>query len=400
MRRPSFQPATREVQGRCPACGGEALQPFFETRGAPTATTLLIPTRKEALACPRGDILLVLCATCGFIHNLRFDPRLTEYSERYEGTQAFSPTFDAYHRELARDLVERHDLAGRRVLEIGCGQGEFLELLCQEGAREGIGFDPAVRAERERAGAAAGIRYERAFYSEAWADVDADLYACKMTLEHIPDVGRFVAMLRKAIGERPQAVVFVQVPEVAHVLREAQFYDVMYEHCSYYTASSLRRLFARSGFEGLETRVTYGGQHLSLEARPGRAGSDDEPLDELRSLCADFAARCTEKAARWTRSLEEALAAGRRVVVWGSGSKATAFLTMLDVGDEIPAVVDINPNREGMYLAGCGHEIVSPEALRRLRPDLVVAVNPIYREEIAADLERLGVDAELETLSP
>jgi hypothetical protein len=86
-------------------------------------------------------------------------------------------------------------------------------------------------------------------------------------------------------------------------------------------------------------------------------------------------------------------------VLWGSGSKATSWLTALDIRDEIRQVVDINPNRQGMFLATCGQEIVAPERLVECPPDLVIAVNPIYREEIRRQLAELGVAPELLTLA-
>ncbi len=45
---------------------------------------------------------------------------------------------------------------------------------------------------------------------------------------------------------------------------------------------------------------------------------------------------------------------GRRTVLWGSGSKAVAFLTTVGLNGEVASVVDINPFRHGRYLAGHG----------------------------------------------
>ena len=400
MRTPSFHSSSRDVPCPCPACGSERLTPFFEVSGVPGTTTLLIPTREEALSYPKGDIRLFFCEDCGFISNLLYDPMLTEYSERYEGTQAFSPTFDAYHQDLAQGLIDRHQLHGRRALEVGCGQGEFLQLLCSIGDLEGIGFDPAVRDEALHREPGLRLRFVRDMYSEAHGDIDADLYCCKMTMEHIPDVASFVGMLRRSIGDRSEAIVFVQVPEVGLILRERQFYDVMHEHCSYFTPASLRQLFTTQGFDVIATPIQFQGQHLSLEARPGQPRRLEEPLDELRELCMSFAERCDERAARWVEVIGGALDAGQRVVLWGSGSKATAFLNALDVESEIDGVVDINPNRWGMYLATCGQEIIAPDRLRERPPDLVIAVNPIYREEIRRQLAEMGLTPELLTLSP
>jgi SAM-dependent methyltransferase len=172
----------------CPACGGVRLTPFYEMSGAPAHSVLLMPTREAALAYPRGDIHLALCEDCGFITNTAFDPSLHEYSERYEETQGFSPTFGAFHRALAQRLIDRYDLRHKTILEIGCGKGEFLTMLCQMGDNRGVGFDPAYIPERNAA-ADDRITFIRDFYSEQYADYQADFVVCKMTLEHIPDVG-------------------------------------------------------------------------------------------------------------------------------------------------------------------------------------------------------------------
>ena len=92
-------------------------------------------------------------------------------------------------------------------------------------------------------------------------------------------------------------------------------------------------------------------------------------------------------------------AAGKKVALWGSGSKAVSYLTTLGLGEEIAAVVDINPHKHGKFLAGTGHEIVGPEALVTLRPDVVLVMNAIYVAEIEANLRQLGLAPEIAALA-
>ncbi|HEX9438451.1 MAG TPA: SAM-dependent methyltransferase, partial [Roseiflexaceae bacterium] len=110
---------------------------FFELQQVPAHSVLLMPTRENALGYPKGDIRLGFCDTCGFISNVAFDPGLNEYSSRYEETQGFSATFNAFARNLAAGLIERYDLHGKDLIEIGCGKGEFLTLLCEMGDNRG-----------------------------------------------------------------------------------------------------------------------------------------------------------------------------------------------------------------------------------------------------------------------
>jgi hypothetical protein len=90
---------------------------------------------------------------------------------------------------------------------------------------------------------------------------------------------------------------------------------------------------------------------------------------------------------------------GRKAVIWGSGSKGVAFLTTLGLGEEIACAVDINPHRHGYFMPGTGHRIVAPEELRKVRPDQVIVMNPIYRDEIGEQLRELGLEPELLTVA-
>src|SRR5574342_844330 len=115
----------------CPACGESACDVFYELDGAPAHSVLLLETRAAALSYPQGRLALGFCRACGFIWNTAFDPALHEYSARYEAAQAYSATCNAFHGRLAERLVKRYDLHGKDLIEIGCGQGEFLTLLCE-----------------------------------------------------------------------------------------------------------------------------------------------------------------------------------------------------------------------------------------------------------------------------
>jgi len=88
---------------------------------------------------------------------------------------------------------------------------------------------------------------------------------------------------------------------------------------------------------------------------------------------------------------------GKRLVLWGGGSKAVAFLNILSLGAEVAFVVDINPFRQGTFIAGTGHAIVAPGALSKIRPDVVIVMNPIYIPEIRKSLMEIGISAILET---
>lgn len=386
------------LEPTCQACGRSSMRIFHEVFDAPSNSCIQLDSPEEARAYPRGDIRLAFCDRCGFVSNVAFDKRLTEYSARYEETQGFSPTFNAFHRELAERLIERHDLHGKDVIEIGCGKGEFLALLCDLGGNRGVGFDPGYLEGREGEHRSGRIRFIKDLYSERYVEQRGDFICCKMTLEHIYAASDFVGTVRRSIQPGAQSVVFFQVPEVTRILRECAFEDIYYEHCSYFSPGSIARLFRRNGFEPVALTVEYGGQYLTIEARPAREGHASVSLaaeDDLRllvELVESFPQRLAEKLDRWRSRLAEIRRRGQRVVLWGSGSKGVSFLTTLGVGDQVEYVVDINPHRQGHFMSGTGQPIVGPGFLASYRPDVVVVMNALYVDEIRGTLNGLGLD--------
>jgi SAM-dependent methyltransferase len=385
---------------RCHSCGAGGLDVFYEVERVPVHSCLLLPTREAALKYPTGGLRLGFCRSCGFIQNTIFDPGLLDYSARYEETQGFSLRFQAFARELAQTLIERHDVRGKRVLEIGCGKGEFLSLLCGLGGNTGTGIDPAYVEGRLAGEATSGITFIQDFYSERYAHLSGDLVVCRHTLEHVQPTRDFLNTVRRSIGERLDTTVFFEVPDVVRVLREQAFWDIYYEHCSYFSLGSLARLFRDSGFDILDLATGFDDQYLLLEARPVLgptipAFEAESDLDQLARDVELFRGDAVRKLDGWREKLDEMRRSGRRPVIWGSGSKAVAFLNVLGVTDEIEHVVDINPYKHGMYLAGSGHHIVAPEALVAYEPDVVIVMNPIYCEEIGQQLREMDVSAEL-----
>lgn len=391
--------ATRPRSGeRCPSCASDALSIFYEQEAVPVHSCRLVPTLEEALSFPRGSLRLAFCADCGFITNTLFDATVQDYALSYEETQGFSPRFRSFAHNLAQRWIEKYDLYERDILEIGCGKGEFLVMLCELGRNRGLGIDPAFMEERVESKAASRLTFINDLYDERYVELRVDAVVCRHTLEHISPVEHFLALVRRSIGDRLDAVVLFELPDVGRVLREGAFWDVYYEHCSYFSPGSLARLFRRAGFEVLDLALDYEDQYILIEARAAHgAPRRPLPLEEIPSQLAAEVKRFSSEVAAATRRWQELLRGtretGRRAVLWGAGSKAVAFLTAVGGEEAIEYAVDVNPYKQGMYIAGAGQAVVAPEFLREYQPDVVIAMNPIYREEIRSQLEGLNVSA-------
>lgn len=384
----------------CPNCETGEMSLFYEVNNIPVHSVLLMPTRERARSYPRRDLKLGFCADCGFISNTAFDPSVHEYSMSCEESQGFSPTFNAFAKGLAQRWVEQYQLQGRSVLEIGCGKGEFLALLVEMGMADGIGMDPAFIPGRLETPVASRLNFIQDFYSERYTYLSADVVCCRHTLEHISPTSEFMRTVRRTIGDRKDTLLLFELPDVHRVLREAAFWDIYYEHCSYFTTGSLARLFRKHGFDLLELELEYDGQYIVIAGRPSNDGrplslDGEADLAAITQVVADFPERFRGAKESWISRLNKLRSQGKRVIVWGGGSKAVSFLTTLGLDEQIDFVVDINPYKHGKFVPGTGHAVRSPETLRQLPPDCVILMNPVYEEEVRRMLESMQLSPEI-----
>ncbi|HVS67302.1 MAG TPA: class I SAM-dependent methyltransferase [Mycobacteriales bacterium] len=385
----------------CHACGSRELSLFHRQPSVPVNSCLLVDSSREARDFPRGELMLTFCQACGFVFNPVFDPRLAEYSPRYEETQGFSGHFQEFARQVAERWITRFDIRGKDVVEIGCGKGEFLSLMAELGDNRCIGIDPGAVPERLVDPPRGRVTLIPDFYGEEHAGLPADVIVCRHTLEHIAPVRDFLLKIRQVIGDRTDTVVLFELPDVQRVLSEVAFYDVYYEHCSYFSMGSLARLFRRCGFDVMDVDLAYDGQYILLEARPtegsaapGTLPQEDDMADLVKGVD-NFAFGFERLVRLWRDELAKAAARGARIVLWGGGSKAVSYITNVGA-DSVSYVVDINPYKANKYIAGSAVRVVGPDHLEVEPPDLVVVMNPVYADEISAELDRRGIRAALQ----
>ncbi len=379
----------------CPVCGRLPLIDFLDLGEMPVHVGVQWTSVEAARACPRGRIRLAYCPSCSYVSNIGFAPEHLEYERDYDNSLAFSKVFCEYERALAERLVRDYGLHGRHVVEIGCGSGEFLGLLCELGENRGTGFDPSL--DERRVTRDSRVRFIRDYYPGKDHHEPVDFVACRQVFEHIARPMEFLATLRETLNDSPDATLYFEVPSFAEVLRHPAIWTIIYEHCSYFTPASLCRAFSASGFRVLNVGEGYGDAYLSIEARitsDGEAPRSRLEAADPTNAIATFVELVQERLSVWQHRLEQFARQGRRSVVWGAGARAVSFLNAVPAARCVSCVVDINPHKQGQYLPGTGQPIVAPESLIDYRPEVVIVMNDIYQREIETVIDRLGLSVE------
>ena len=374
----------------CPVCGSGDLETVLRVEDMPALCNAFAASAEEALAMPRGDIELVSCRGCGMLFNACFDPALAPYDSAYENSLHFSPRFQEFAEELADGLARRYGVPGGTVVEIGSGGGDFLGMVASRGFARGVGIDPSLAAAREDRAGEASLTFLPGTVADAPAGLQADLVVCRHVLEHVPDPVALLRDARRSVG-REGTGLYVEVPDAEHMLAAPAVWDLIYEHVGYFTDSALRAALASAGWAVTATGRSFGNQYRWAEAiaSPLAATNGDR-----RPATAVDVERFNEVYAatllRWNRYLDEAAADGRRVAVWGAGSKGVAFANA--VAHRMEAFVDINERKHGRFVPGIGGPVCSPSQIVG-RVDTVLVMNPLYLREVEEEGAAAGLEA-------
>jgi hypothetical protein len=271
-------PQEKLIDRSCPACGAHTLRMFYAVQGVPVQSNRQLRIAADAEAIPTGDIILAQCETCAFITNIAFDESLLPLGRAEATGPAMTPEFCDFAKQQADDWIDRFDLCGKTLIEIGCGQGEFLEMLCERAGARGIGFDPAVRREGNPA---ADVIFVAGPFEAFAGQANGDFIFCRQTLQTLAEPLKFLSLLQPVVAHAP--VVF-EVPDAARALAEGAYWDIDYTQCSYFSAASLTRVFQRSGFEVIRTTSSFGDRFVTVEATTEPFGGQKRDMPTLTEL--------------------------------------------------------------------------------------------------------------------
>jgi SAM-dependent methyltransferase len=352
----------------CRVCEHIGLEPFLHLDRAPANISRLLPVAEVATDAPIA-IDVWRCPACAMV---QLGVMLAEtFYEDYVMTVSHSPTMQRYQSEQARDFVSRFELAGRRVLEVGCGDGHYLSLLDELGATVS-GLEPSAPFRR--------LTEQRGLpvYSGYAADLEPlpggpyDAIVTREVLEHVPDPIDFLSTIRASLT--PDGVGLVEVPSLEQALERGRFFDFFPDHLNYFSVGTLARALERSGFLVVEITRGMGGEYLQAIVKAD-AGRNAANLNSTRGAIV-----------RDLRALEQqCVADGLRLGVWGAGAKGLSVLAATQARG-VSLLVDSDPHKQGRYTPGSGLLVEPVERLASAPVDIVVVTAMAYIDEIVTQL--------------
>jgi SAM-dependent methyltransferase len=317
------------------------------------------------------DLYVYECPECGFVQLAQMlDP---SFYDDYLMTSSHSAQMKTFQQAQASEFVRRFGLSGKRVIEVGCGDGNYLDYLRQAGANV-AGIEASSRFQelsRKR-----GFTVFSGYVSRESAIPEApwDGFVTRQVLEHVPDPNGFLQGIRASLAS--SAAGLVEAPSLEQSLDNGRFYDFFADHVNYFSARTLRYALERNGFEVIDVSREMGGEYNVVLVRIAQ-GSEltglQRIVDTLTEEIRDF--------------IESYRRIGKRVAIWGAGGKGVTALAVANVRG-VAYVIDSDPYKQGLFTPVSHFPVVAPNMLVKDPVEAVVITALAYRDEIITQLRK------------
>ena len=335
-------------------------EPIYTVHGIPVFQNKMFNSAEDSLACPTGDVELVQDLDTGLIFNSHFRDDQIQYDSDYQNDQSMSAVFGKYIADVM-NIINRF-FKGKTLIEVGCGKGYLVQILLQKGY-DVVGIDPAYEGESRQI-------VKSKF--EATLGIEADGLILRHVLEHVANPIAFLKQLCSA--NRNKGLIYIEVPCFDWIINNKAWYDIFYEHCNYFRRIDFVNMFGSI----YDIGTLFGGQYLYVVADLASLRSYESNNHHKVSSLQEIQ-RGLDKLSKFAQGSKT------KIAVWGAAAKGMIFcFEMMRRGISIDLVIDVNPRKQGKFLAGTGLKVMAPQDCMRLlsSEDKIFIMNSIYYDEI------------------
>ncbi len=310
------------------------------------------------------DLSLYKCEYCGLIQ-LSNEPVF--YYRDVIRSATVSDEMKEFRKEYFADFITKYELEGKKIVEVGAGAGEFMQMMKDAGG-EVYGIEH--NSELVSKGCKNGLSIYSGFPGES-IDTDErfDAFYIMNFLEHIPDPRTFLYNVSEMLND--DAIGLIEVPNSDMIMDHMMFSEFMLDHLSYFTKDTLCRTLEASGYDVLECKTVWHNYCLCAIVKKRNANGFDAFSIKQREICGQI-----------NSFIDGCRNDNKKVAVWGAGHQALAILSVAGIADKIEFVIDSAEFKQNKYTPGSHCLVVSPNKLMDIEIDVIMIMAASYSDEV------------------
>lgn len=378
----------------CRSCGESDLLIIYEYGDVPLANSLIesISIAKEE---ERFPLTLSFCDNCSLVQIIEnVSPK--KMFDEYLYFSSYSDTMVAHAKEIVEATIVKQGLnESSKVLEIASNDGYLLQHYLTKSIPV-LGIEPAknIAEISEKKGIKTVCEYFTSELAKELVKNDGcvDVVHANNVFAHVPDPNDFAKGLKILLKDN--GTVIIEAPYVVDLIEKLEFDTVYHEHFSYFSLSSLSRIFERVGMSvvNVEHLSIHGGTLRYYISHAGQNVSDK--VNELlanenkigvttKKYYTEFNDRIVKLKKDLLDLLNDLKSKGHSIAAYGASAKGSTLLNTFKINKEsIDFIVDRSRDKQGYLIPGLHLEIIDPKELKNRQPDYTLLLTWNFADEI------------------
>lgn len=367
---------------QCRVCGSDFFaEPLLAYQNMP-AVAQFFPD-EAGLKNDQGVSLNVCqCSGCGLV---QLDNAPVHYYKDVIRAAAFSAEMRGFRVKQFVGFINKYKLSGKKIIEIGCGQGEYLSLMKEAGV-EAYGLEhleTSVQSCLKR-----GLNVVQGFVDKVDYTIAGQPFAAFYILnflEHLPNPNVSLRGIYNNLAEGGLGL--VEVPNFDMMLKKKMFSEFTSDHLLYFTKETLTTALENNGFEVLECFELWHEYIISAVVQK-KPAMPDRIVIKKRADQLDLSAFHADQA-KLMESLNKFINSfgNKQVSIWGAGHQALAVMALADLSGKIKYVVDSATFKQNKFTPATHIPIVSPERLKSDPVEAIIVMAASYSEEVVKTIK-------------
>ncbi len=309
---------------------------------------------------------LYQCRSCGLV---QFDCEPVDYYKKVIRAGGETSTMINLRLHQYDNFVKKFNLSGKKVLEVGCGRGEFLKVWRNFPDIHAVGLEDSE--ELVNAANNGGLTVYQGFIGSARTlvkNAPYDAFVQFNFLEHQPYPNQMLQGIYNNLTDN--GVGLVTVPSLEYILQYDGYYELIRDHIAYYSKETLSLLFENNGFEIIDFHTVNRDTHAVYVKKRKKINIQNwmNNFDIIKKEVYSF--------------VDSFISKGEKVAIWGASHQGFTLVSTLELSGKISYIIDSAKFKQGRYAPASHVPIVSPDYYLIEAVTAIIIVAPGYTDEI------------------
>jgi len=351
---------------KCKACDGKLFTPpLLSYKNSPLSAQNFHndPDQKNNSV----NLDIYQCTKCNLVQHIL--PPVSYYKEVIRAVSV-SKEMEEFRIKQFKEWVELNNLTNKKYIEIGCGAGDYLEIIKKIGIKKVFGLEYSDIN-------VAVCKTKNLEVSKGYLDNDLviqdhcqhnyDAFGIFSFMEHWPNPSEALSILWNLLAEEAYGI--IEVPNFEMIQKKGLYTEFITDHIFYFDKNSLSQLLQNNGFEITSIKTIWHDYILSVEVKKRTRLQANNFKESFNSL--------NKELTNYIRNFDN-----KNIVIWGAGHQSLAIISLSGMERYISYIVDSANFKQNKYTSGTNIKIESPEQLNNKKPDVVIIIAAGYSDEV------------------